>query len=110
MKCPQCKHIIMPFKVLLISRWTFIKCPSCGAQLGRKTDLQMIATTILLIVVLGLLMFILMNSYGLEPLPSFGIALFVVLLFGSLVDAATVRLVRVKENKPEDTVERVNPN
>ena len=70
----------------------------------------MIVITILLTVALILLAITLMNSLGLKLLPSFGIALLFVLFLGSLVDAATVRLVRVKESKSEDVVERVNLN
>jgi len=40
MKCPKCNNPILPLKVLLISRWSFVKCNKCGSQWGRNIDLQ----------------------------------------------------------------------
>jgi hypothetical protein len=55
MKCPTCHHSISPFKVLLITRWTSIKCNKCGTCSGRALNLQFWFISALLIIPLALL-------------------------------------------------------
>ena len=48
MKCPKCNNPISPLKVLLISRWSFVKCKKCGTRSGRKVNIQLFIIFILL--------------------------------------------------------------
>jgi hypothetical protein len=49
MKCPKCNNPISPFKVWLISRWSFVKCNKCGTRSGRDVNLQLFIIAALLI-------------------------------------------------------------
>jgi hypothetical protein len=111
MKCPKCSHFIPPYRVWLISRWTFVKCDNCGSQFGRKLDLQLFGVSSLLF--LGWIVpFILILNYfishpEIQTLPLDDVLVAILLsslvcaLFWSplvmLADAATIHLVPMEK-------------
>jgi len=50
MKCPKCRNHILPFKVWLISTWSFIACKKCGTKSGRNINLQLFLILALLVI------------------------------------------------------------
>lgn len=88
MKCPKCSNPILPFKVWLISRWSFVKCDKCGTQSGRNIDLQFWIICALLMIPLIVLRIGLFN-------PLFLIWVIIVMV----IDAYTIKLVSKEKEK-----------
>lgn len=105
MKCPNCDHFIPPFKVLYISRWTFINCNYCKKQFGRKTNLQLFAIAVLLLLGFYIPFAHLMMLTEMHALAALIISWLICIVFWSpfviLADAATIQLVPIDEKKPE---------
>lgn len=80
MRCPKCNNRLSPLKVWLISRWSPLRCDSCGTNLTRSIDRQFFIISVLLFS--GIVFFIA------TPLFLIGWVIAVMLL-----DAYTIRLV-----------------
>ena len=93
-KCPLCDKRIPPLRVWLISRWTFIRCPSCKTLCNRALDLQFGGVSLLLVAGLALVGWGADLRLGNPVLLACLAGLWILLVM--LVDAATIRLSAVR--------------
>ena len=89
--CPHCRHRIAWPKVWLISRWTSLRCETCGEKWNRRLDLQFGVLCCLLCVPFIYVMIRLLEGsiavlYGIPLLVFWFVAT-------GYLDAATIRLV-----------------
>ena len=89
--CPTCGKSFIPWGIWRVTRWTFLRCPSCGGRLGRKLGLQF-----WLISIIGIV-----GAIAVVNLPLawyYRVALVAtILLIDWLIDVVTVRLIPVDE-------------
>lgn len=95
--CPACGHRFIPWRVWQISRWTCIRCPSCGVRLSRRFDRQFYWIGCVICLVLAAIPFL--DALGWQiAVGAFG------MLLVTLADAATVRLVEAGRRRTQNGV------
>ena len=88
--CPACGSRFVPWSLWRVTRWTFLRCPSCGGRLGRKINLQFLLIVVPTIIILNFIV-------DLPVAWFYRLALCIVaLVVVYLVDVASVRLVAVE--------------
>ncbi len=108
MKCPNCNHFIPPYKVWLISRWTFIKCNNCEKLFGRKVNLQLLVIGGLLFAGWVVPFHYLTSLTRIDIIYAYVIAFLICVVFWApfvmLADAATIHLVPTDKNDQESQI------
>ena len=93
-KCPTCQLVLPVWRLLCLTRWSPVTCPSCGSRLVRRMGLQ----TALMALTAGIAGVVLARTLLPAPIGAAAKTLLLVLVvvLATIVDLLTVRLVAVQ--------------